>query len=84
MNKKLVKKCANQLFKSRNLSVFYHKHNFFYLDVEKNSRDLDHVFLHNLEKGVVFSFLIASVAPRVSSVELSVVFSVEKMSVEKI
>ena len=51
--------------------------------VKRNSRDLDHVFLHNLEKGVVFSFLIASVAPRVSSVELSVVFSVEKMSVEK-
>ena len=69
MNKKLVKKCANQLFKSRNLSVFYHKHNFFYLDVKKNSRDLDHVFLHNLEKGVVFSFLIASVAP-VQSIEL--------------
>ena len=70
MNKKLVKKCANQLFKSRNLSVFYHRHNFFYLDVtKKNSRYLDHVFLHNLEKGVVFSFLIASVAP-VQSIEL--------------
>ena len=37
--------------------------------VKRNSRDLDHVFLHNLEKGVVFSFLIASVAP-VQSIEL--------------
>ena len=37
--------------------------------VKRNSMDLDHVFLHNLEKGVVFSFLIASVAP-VQSIEL--------------